>query len=595
MFWNNYPYTDFHELNLDWIIAKIMKVEKTVKEFEVFNKLTWAGVHDPLKEYEKWSIVQTITGDGYLAVEAVPSGVTIDNEDYWVQIANYDALYTAFNSRITANEDAIADISPRLTSAESSITDLTSDVDKFKTLITTFEEHGAVGDGVTDDTDAIQEAINSAYIVLAENSTYKISSTIDVPSNVTVDLEGATITLSAAIPATIFNVTGSHDVTIKNGKIVGVWLAGYEANHFMINLYSSKNVLIESMELFNNKSDGIYIGYPYGSNVTTFETENIVVRNCYLHHIGRNGIVICSGINVDIDNVLFKDIKDNNPKACIDVEPETGVSRSNLKLDAINIHNCIFKGEENAVATNIDMTLVALLGEINIYDCTVDNGMQIRYFNNTSDKPIINVHDITFLYASAAYRIYIKNPPKTGSININDIIDNGTSTPSSAGYGLITIEKTAGYTNLGGVSISNVQAPANNLYDVAVIAPDGLDKLAINIDASAIIDKYAVNVGNPTNSVIYSNNTGSNPGTYYDIRRSTFRNVILGQWVSGQQLLVNDNMQGLHKVRYLIPSGSNNLKVILPNKHFADNSQQQTISAKNFDYLVDGDTVYIIQ
>lgn len=110
MFWNNYPYTDFHELNLSWVIDKIMEVEKTVKDFEVFNKLTWAGVHDPLKEYEKWSIVQDATGDGYLAIKPVPSGVTLDNEDYWVKVANYDALYAAFDERIEALADRIDDV-----------------------------------------------------------------------------------------------------------------------------------------------------------------------------------------------------------------------------------------------------------------------------------------------------------------------------------------------------------------------------------------------------------------------------------------------------------------------------------------------------
>ena len=34
MVWNNYPYTDFHEMNLDWIIGKIKHIDDTAKETE---------------------------------------------------------------------------------------------------------------------------------------------------------------------------------------------------------------------------------------------------------------------------------------------------------------------------------------------------------------------------------------------------------------------------------------------------------------------------------------------------------------------------------------------------------------------------------
>lgn len=99
-FINKYPYTDFHELNLDWVLKTVKDTEQKVNDFTVFNTLTWAGVWDASKSYVKWSIVQDENGNGYLAVQPVPLNVPLTNENYWKQIAKYSDLYAAFNTRI---------------------------------------------------------------------------------------------------------------------------------------------------------------------------------------------------------------------------------------------------------------------------------------------------------------------------------------------------------------------------------------------------------------------------------------------------------------------------------------------------------------
>ncbi len=111
MIWNEYPYTDAHELNLDWIIKTIKKVEHVVNDFTVFNTMTWAGSWDASKSYVKWSIVQDADGNGFLALKPVPANVPLDNTEYWVAIANYDALYAAFGERLDAVESTLDDIS----------------------------------------------------------------------------------------------------------------------------------------------------------------------------------------------------------------------------------------------------------------------------------------------------------------------------------------------------------------------------------------------------------------------------------------------------------------------------------------------------
>lgn len=104
----NYPWTNTHELNLDWIIEAIKKLDKIVDDFVAFNKLEWKGTWNIADYYPKWSIVED-DGNGYLSIQPVPRNVPISDTDYWVQVADYDALYSAFGQRITALETAVGD------------------------------------------------------------------------------------------------------------------------------------------------------------------------------------------------------------------------------------------------------------------------------------------------------------------------------------------------------------------------------------------------------------------------------------------------------------------------------------------------------
>lgn len=112
--WNQYPYTDFHELNLDWILKKIKEVTKEMNDFKVVNRIVWGGLRDPGKEYPRFCIVDTPTHEGYISIQPVPAGITIDNEDYWRQVANYSALYADFQNRIIALETDVTALDDRV-------------------------------------------------------------------------------------------------------------------------------------------------------------------------------------------------------------------------------------------------------------------------------------------------------------------------------------------------------------------------------------------------------------------------------------------------------------------------------------------------
>lgn len=101
---NIYPYTDAHELNLDWILKQIRLIANEVNEFEALNKITFAGVWDITSAYQAWTLVDDGAGNGYISLKPVPAGVDLSNTEYWQQVCNYAAIFTDFDNRINALE-----------------------------------------------------------------------------------------------------------------------------------------------------------------------------------------------------------------------------------------------------------------------------------------------------------------------------------------------------------------------------------------------------------------------------------------------------------------------------------------------------------
>lgn len=148
----HFPYTNFHDLNLDWILAKVKEVLAEADSLE-----QWRGTHeqeykilaekveglinnlvdvispwDSSIAYHVFSIVE-YQGANYIAVQDVPVGTMITNTDYWQQANTVVEQINAMSV-------------------------IVSNLEEWKPYVTP-EEYGAVGDGETDDTIAIGNAI----------------------------------------------------------------------------------------------------------------------------------------------------------------------------------------------------------------------------------------------------------------------------------------------------------------------------------------------------------------------------------------------------------------------------------------------------
>lgn len=109
MFNTRWPFTNFHELNLDWILETLKKQDAAIADFISLNSITYANPlqWDITRQYPQNQVVLDTNGDGYLSVQPVPVGVEIDNTDYWTKIGNFSELWSTVKLAITAADEGL--------------------------------------------------------------------------------------------------------------------------------------------------------------------------------------------------------------------------------------------------------------------------------------------------------------------------------------------------------------------------------------------------------------------------------------------------------------------------------------------------------
>ena len=232
--------------------------------------------------------------------------------------------------------------------------------------------YGAVGDGVSDDTAAIQKAIDAVSaagggIVDIPAGNYRINTLYQtgksyekaglvLKSNIIVRIDDSAVL--EAIPNgersyQMFSITHVDNVHIIGGTLIGDrdhHTSNIGETGYGVRITDATNVVIENLHAGEFWGDGLFLGE---------DSKNITIYNVVCDHNRRQGMSIVGGQNVKILNSKFNHSDGTPPKSGIDIEPEGDLP----VVKDVEIRNCEFSGSStgfvvgnhysNSVAANI--------------------------------------------------------------------------------------------------------------------------------------------------------------------------------------------------------------------------------------------------
>lgn len=265
---------------------------------------------------------------GYPSRSGTPARVYV-NSDYSIRVQDKNAstVYSAPQATERISSDLVTYQPPFTTGVATTVQDKLAQTVSVK-------DFGAVGDGVADDTAAIQAALVFTRLQGGESrklywtsGTYKVTQSLICGTNQCCEFDPGVVVnfvpptnielTSLFVFSNQSNITFIGNGATLNGTKVGAVIEGNAAAFYV---YGTDNVLIQNFNINNFATDGITIT---GDITGSGPCINVTVQDCVVTGCRRNGMSIISAIGMRVFGGLYQNTvgAPNGPWAGIDIEP----------------------------------------------------------------------------------------------------------------------------------------------------------------------------------------------------------------------------------------------------------------------------------
>ena len=234
------------------------------------------------------------------------------------------------------------------------------------------EMFGAVGDGITDDTAAFNNALaGGGYILCKADATYLVDAEeqLIVDNNTILNLNGSTIKAkpNSADYYNIIMIDCKHNVVVENGVIIGdrdghTGITGEWG--YGVYVHASNDVLINNLNISKCWGDGIAITNHDTEYNNGYRTHNIKVTNNKITDCRRQGISVMWCYDIFIHNNIIKDIGGTAPGCAIDCEPNPGQTTKNVIISDNIFENTNHGISVSGAATGATISDIMILNNI---------------------------------------------------------------------------------------------------------------------------------------------------------------------------------------------------------------------------------------
>lgn len=343
--------------------------------------------------------------------------------------------------------------------------------DRFSDVVNA-KDFGVAADGVTDDTEAMQSAINVAVVTGLKLVSYgnMLVDTLSITGRLDWDAEGTSIIPRSINDPMLLNITGD-DVTIRKIKTRGnPALDSY--NHMILATGTKNFKLIDSK---HEDSQGITAVF---NGCTGTLVRGAEVLNC--------GIFNRVTMNTADRRQAFAFTGGGLNNTCKDIEA------TNVGLDVVSFAT----GEVNCKALNITTTsndagtvYISNADGFEVAGCNISNGIDGGNGIDTTNSKNGHVHH-NLVHGCGAAGILVAENSSNVIVDHNTCWNNNLKTTASVHRGGITLY------NLTGQTLSDITIDANICYDDNALIADVTQRYALDVAAAGAIQGIVVTQSN---------------------------------------------------------------------------------------------------